>query len=312
MPDANVPVTTDNMTRFIEEGRAHLDAFLNTLTDGDKAAYGTMTRWAIKEHLSHLAMWANGIAALLRREERWQAMGLDPAFVNDPTTREDDINAMLFLQHKRRDYAVSYALFDQAHRAVLAALQTVTDEELQKPYSYFQPWVEPSTKESPIWPTIVGNTYGHYEDHLPWMQAVRGHDPARAITINHVAVVVPSIEAHLPFWRDALGLPLSDRREVEQEAVRVAFLDAGDAHLELVEPMTTDSGIASYLEKRGAGMHHICFEVDDITTAMQTLRARDVRLLGDDYKTRDGRNYIFIHPQSTGGVLVELYERLRD
>jgi methylmalonyl-CoA/ethylmalonyl-CoA epimerase len=126
--------------------------------------------------------------------------------------------------------------------------------------------------------------------------------------INHVAIVVPNIDEGLAFWRDALGLPLGERRHVAQEAVDVAFLEAGNAHLELVQPTTDDSGVAQYLVKKGAGMHHLCLEVDDLEAAMQRLREHGAQLLNDAPKERDGIRYVFVHPRSTGGVLLELYE----
>ena len=128
------------------------------------------------------------------------------------------------------------------------------------------------------------------------------------IKINHVAIVVNDIDTTLPFWRDLLGLPCGQTQEVPQEQVRIAFLEAGDSHIELVEPTSDDSGIAKYLEKRGAGMHHICFEVEDLEAAMQHMIANGVTLLNDVPKERDGQKYVFIHPKSTGGVLVELYQ----
>ena len=126
--------------------------------------------------------------------------------------------------------------------------------------------------------------------------------------INHVAIVVPNINEGLAFWRDALGLPLGERRHVAQEAVDIAFLEAGDAHLELVQPTTDDSGVAQYLAKKGAGMHHLCLEVDDLEAAVQRLREHGAQLLSDVPKERDGIRYVFVHPRSAGGVLLELYE----
>ncbi|MGB1286498.1 MAG: methylmalonyl-CoA epimerase [Aggregatilineales bacterium] len=129
------------------------------------------------------------------------------------------------------------------------------------------------------------------------------------IKINHIAVAVPDIDAALPFWRDALGLPYEQTDDVPTEAVKVAFLAADDAHIELVQPTTDDSGIAKYLAKRGAGMHHLCFEVEDIEAAMQQLTEHDVELINETPRQRDnGTRYAFVHPKSTGGVMIELYE----
>ncbi len=126
--------------------------------------------------------------------------------------------------------------------------------------------------------------------------------------INHLAVVVEDIDEALKFWRDALGLPLEEVRDVEAEEVQVAFLALGEAHIELVKPTTEDSGIAKYLAKRGAGVHHLCIEVDDIEATMGQLDAAGVELINETPRERDGTRYAFVHPKSTGGVLVELYE----
>jgi methylmalonyl-CoA/ethylmalonyl-CoA epimerase len=139
----------------------------------------------------------------------------------------------------------------------------------------------------------------------------RADDESGRITVNHIAVVVSDITQNLGFWRDALGLPVGEIKNVPQEGVQVAFLAAGDAHIELVQPTDAASGIAQYLARKGPGMHHICLNVDDIVAAMTRLRAHGVELLSEDYKIRDGIRYVFIHPRSTGGVLVELYEQQR-
>ena len=131
------------------------------------------------------------------------------------------------------------------------------------------------------------------------------------IKINHIAVVVNNIDDSLRFWQDALGLPMGKVQEVPQEAVQIAFLEAGDSHIELVSPTTEDSGIAKYLAKKGQGMHHICFEVEDISLALNQMREKNIELINEEARERDGRKYAFIHPKSTGGVLVELYETLK-
>jgi methylmalonyl-CoA/ethylmalonyl-CoA epimerase len=128
------------------------------------------------------------------------------------------------------------------------------------------------------------------------------------VKLNHLAIVVENIEAALPFWRDALGLPVGEIQNVPQEEVKVAFLNSGESHIELVQPISEESGIAKYLAKKGQGMHHICFEVADIAAALATMKSKDIELINEEARERDGRKYAFIHPKSTGGVLVELYE----
>ncbi len=127
--------------------------------------------------------------------------------------------------------------------------------------------------------------------------------------IHHVAVVVDDMDKSLSFWRDALGMDMQELRDAPTEQSQVAFLPLAGSEVELVRPTTEDSGIAKYLAKRGPGMHHICLEVDDISAMLAQLRDKGVRLINDEPRmAADGRKYAFVHPESTGGVLVELYE----
>lgn len=128
-------------------------------------------------------------------------------------------------------------------------------------------------------------------------------------SIHHVAVVVEDMEKSLAFWRDALGMELHELRDVPTEKSQIAFLPLDGAEVELVMPTTNDSGVAKYLAKRGAGMHHICLQVDDIAGMLSQLKQKNIRLINEEpRKADDGKQYAFIHPESTGGVLVELYQ----
>ena len=132
------------------------------------------------------------------------------------------------------------------------------------------------------------------------------------IKVNHIAVVVNDLNDALDFWRDALGLPLERQENNAEEQVEIAFLPVGDTEIELISPTTEDSGVAKYLAKKGAGLHHLCLEVADIDAAMKRLTEHDIILINDTAKTRpDGTKYAFVHPKSTGGVLLELYEKLK-
>ena len=127
--------------------------------------------------------------------------------------------------------------------------------------------------------------------------------------LNHIAVVVDDMEKSLAFWRDALGMELHGLNEVPAEKSQVAFLPLAGSEIELVKPTSDDSGIAKYLAKRGPGMHHICIEVDDIEGMLAQLSSRGIRLINEEPRTTaDGRKYAFVHPESTSGVLVELYQ----
>jgi methylmalonyl-CoA/ethylmalonyl-CoA epimerase len=131
----------------------------------------------------------------------------------------------------------------------------------------------------------------------------------RILKIHHVAVVVDEIESALFFWRDALGMTLSQLNNVPEQYARIAFLPAGDAEVELVQPVGDESGLAKYLKKRGPGMHHLCIQVEGIESLLITLKDKGVRLINEKALTGDGgKLYAFVHPESTGGVLLELYE----
>ncbi len=131
----------------------------------------------------------------------------------------------------------------------------------------------------------------------------------RIKAVNHVAVVVEDMEKSLAFWRDALGMELRGLRDVPAEKSQVAFLPLSGAEVELVMPTSDDSGIARYLAKRGAGMHHLCLEVDDIDGMLAQLKSKGVRLINEEPRIAvDGKKYAFIHPEAAGGVLVELYQ----
>ncbi len=127
--------------------------------------------------------------------------------------------------------------------------------------------------------------------------------------IDHIAIAVRSIEEALQTYAGALGLEPTDVKQMPEDAVRVVFLPVGESEIELVEPITADSGIAKFLEKQGEGLHHICLEVEDIEAALQDLRAKGLRLI--DRRPRQGAHgrVAFLHPKSADGVLIELIER---
>jgi methylmalonyl-CoA/ethylmalonyl-CoA epimerase len=127
--------------------------------------------------------------------------------------------------------------------------------------------------------------------------------------MNHLAIAVEDLDAALAFYRDALGLRLERVEQVDREAVKVAFLPLGGGEIELVQPTREDTGIAKWLVKHGAGMHHVCIQVDDIAATMARLVAHGVQLINaEPVQKPDGTRYAFVHPKSAFGVLVELYQ----
>ena len=128
--------------------------------------------------------------------------------------------------------------------------------------------------------------------------------------INHVAIIVPDLDSSLAFWRDALGLKVEHVEEVKSQESIVAFLPTGDSEIELVKPTTETSGAAKFLAKRGAGMHHIALEVDNLDEMLVDLKAKGIRLINETpIIAAGGYRAAFIHPESASGVLVELYEK---
>ena len=125
--------------------------------------------------------------------------------------------------------------------------------------------------------------------------------------LDHVGVAVPSIDDALPLWRDELGLALAEIEEVPEEGVRVAVLLAGSTRIELLEPLNDESPIAAHLRKRGPGIHHLAIEVDDVEAATERCRAAGRQPLSDEPRAGAGGARIqFLHPKTTGGVLLEL------
>jgi len=128
-------------------------------------------------------------------------------------------------------------------------------------------------------------------------------------SIHHIAIAVHDLDAALAFYRDGLGLEMTERREVPEEGVEIAFLPAGEGEIELIRPLGKEGGVARFLEKRGEGLHHICLAVEDIEAEMARLRAAGARLLSQEPRVNvHGTRYAFVHPRSTHGVLLELYE----
>jgi methylmalonyl-CoA/ethylmalonyl-CoA epimerase len=125
--------------------------------------------------------------------------------------------------------------------------------------------------------------------------------------INHIAIAVRSLQEHIPFYRDVLNLEYRGTEVVEDQKVRLAVFRVGEVQIELLEPTQPDSPISAYIEKRGEGMHHICYQVDDIEGQIAELKKKRVRMI--DGQPRDGAHgsrIAFLHPKSSAKVLTEL------
>jgi len=126
--------------------------------------------------------------------------------------------------------------------------------------------------------------------------------------IDHIGIAVKSLAAAKAIY-EKLGLNVSPEETVEQEQVRVVMIPVGDSRLELLEATSVKSAIAKFIAKRGEGLHHVCVKVPDLPAAVERLKKDGVRLVSEKIKTgAGGHKYIFVHPASAGGVLLELVE----
>src|SRR5258708_25899696 len=128
--------------------------------------------------------------------------------------------------------------------------------------------------------------------------------------LHHVSIVVPSIEASLPFYRDTLKLRAGPVRDIADQKVRVVFLSSQNTNLELIEPTDASSGVARFLAERGRPtLHHLCFVVDDLRGTLKALAERGVELIDREPRTGAEGDVAFLHPRASDGVLVELIDR---
>jgi len=127
-------------------------------------------------------------------------------------------------------------------------------------------------------------------------------------TIDHLGIAVKSLAQAKKFY-ETLGLEITDEEVVEGEKVKVAMIPLGDSRIELLEPTGPDSTVAKFLEKRGEGLHHVALHVPDLSHAVEELKGSGARLISDEIKVGAGGHlYVFVHPSSTGGVLLELVQ----
>jgi methylmalonyl-CoA/ethylmalonyl-CoA epimerase len=127
--------------------------------------------------------------------------------------------------------------------------------------------------------------------------------------IDHVGVAVEDLDAAIALHQDSYGMPLVHREVVEQQGVEAVLLDVGESHVELLAPLGPDTPVGKFLAKRGPGLHHVAYGVDDIDAALEQARAAGLRLIDEQPRTgiRDSR-VAFLHPASTGGVLTEIVQ----
>ena len=132
-------------------------------------------------------------------------------------------------------------------------------------------------------------------------------------TLDHIGIAVADLSQALAFYRDALGLEVDPPEEVPSQGVRAHFMPVGEATIELLEPTAPDSPVATFIEKRGPGVHHVTLRVDDLRAVLDRLKERGIRLIDEQPRPgAEGALIAFVHPASTHGVLVELKQRAED
>lgn len=160
----------------INDSRAALEQLVNRL-DEDRAVAPGADGWSVKDHLAHVAVWERSLLALLEGRPRHEGMGLDRATYEDGDT--DAINAALYAQSHDRPLSEVLADFRATHERLLSVVSGMTDEDLYRPYSHYQPG-EPPRNDEPVIGWIAGNTFGHYEEHTDWIRWLVGDDASTA------------------------------------------------------------------------------------------------------------------------------------
>jgi len=123
--------------------------------------------------------------------------------------------------------------------------------------------------------------------------------------IHHVAVIVKDADQALGFYRDALGLHVSKDEVIEDQGVRGVLLEAGDGEIELIQPIREDTGVARFLQSKGEGLHHICFQSDDVAAQLEASKAQGIRVIDQSPRKGLAGMICFLHPAASTGVLVE-------
>ena len=126
--------------------------------------------------------------------------------------------------------------------------------------------------------------------------------------VNHVALAVKDVDAAMEFYGGVFGIGPGEVEEIEDQGVRAALLRVGGSQVELIQPVDPGGGVARFIERRGEGLHHVCFEVDDLQAALDRLDERGIELI--DASPREGLSGMiaFLHPRATGGTLIELVD----
>lgn len=128
------------------------------------------------------------------------------------------------------------------------------------------------------------------------------------VAIDHLGIAVKSIDDALSFYQQVLGMQVVSRETIQHERVNVAMLPMADSRIELLEATDAESTVAKFIARRGPGLHHIALKVDDLNAAVEKLKSSDAKLLNEPRQGAGGHTYVFVHPASMGGILLELIQ----
>lgn len=168
---ASEEISVSSLLSRLQTGWDTFQAYLKSLTPEQLTGPTDAEGWTAKDHITHLAAWEDGIAALLRKQSRQEQMGLDDTLWASGSF--DAQNAVIRDQHKHKSLDEVMQYFTDAHQRLVEAVQSLTDDDLKRSYDYYaqKPGVDDSPDRMVIW-SIVGNSYGHYEEHQPWIDAI--------------------------------------------------------------------------------------------------------------------------------------------
>lgn len=167
------PPTKTELIQRIKQGRAELEATLGRLSEDQLSTPGVVGEWSIKDHLAHIASWEAGMVALLRHQPRWQAIGLDLATIEGMETNE--VNNLIYQRNRDRSLADVLSDFRGTREAMLDTLATLSDDDLHKTYSFYQPDEPGEDSGDPIIGWVIANTYEHDAEHKGWIEGALGN-----------------------------------------------------------------------------------------------------------------------------------------
>ncbi len=171
----SMPKSKTELLEQLRQARTALEQTLSEFGDEQMTEWKDQVGWSIKDHLDHLAAWEHGIAALLQRRLRFEAMGVDSATVRKSS--EDELNEIIRQRSARRTLAQTRAALRRSHDDLVAAINALSDADLFKTYSYYQPDEAGEDSGRPIINWIIGNSSAHYMEHLAWIKALAQSAP---------------------------------------------------------------------------------------------------------------------------------------